>query len=241
MKKTLSEYSLLQGPQPRTSELRRALRIFRECIRGFRALHFVGPCATVFGSARFTEGHPFYQLTRRLGAELASAGFTVMTGGGPGLMEAANRGAKDVNGKSVGCNISLPHEQKPNVYLDKWLEFHYFFVRKLMLAKYSYAFIAMPGGYGTLDEFFEVATLIQTEKLKDFPLVLMGKEYWAPLMGFLESTLKRWQTIDPIDVDRVLVSDSPEEVVRFIVDKGTKNFGLTYGQRLKRRWYLFER
>lgn len=158
----------LQGPQKRSFELRQAVRIFLEIMRGFRNLHFLAPCVTVFGSARFTEEHAYYGLAREIGERLARAGFTVMTGGGPGIMEAANRGAKDAGGYSVGCNIELPQEQKPNAYLDRWVTFRYFFVRKLMLEKYSYAFIALPGGFGTLDEIFETATLIQTHKIKNF-------------------------------------------------------------------------
>src|SRR5262249_14775602 len=146
------EAHFLRGPQKRGFELWRAIKIFFELLRGFRALHFVGPCVTVFGSARFKEDHPQYRAARQVGALLARAGFTVMTGGGPGIMEAANRGAKDVGGKTVGCNIELPQEQKPNPYLDHWVTFRHFYVRKLMLVKYSYAFIAMPGGFGTLDE-----------------------------------------------------------------------------------------
>src|SRR5581483_9542147 len=179
------EARFLQGPQHRTFELGKACRIFYELLRGFRALHFVGPCVTVFGSARFREAHPYYGLAREIGARLARAGFTVMTGGGPGIMEAANRGAKDAGGMSVGCNIELPEEQRPNPYLDRWIAFRHFFVRKLMLVKYSYAFIALPGGFGTLDEIFEVATLVQTRKVKEFPLVLMGVDYWQPLLDFL--------------------------------------------------------
>lgn len=152
----------LRGPQPRGFELRRAMHIFVEILRGFRALHFVGPCVTVFGSARFTEDQTYYQLARKVGACLERAGFTVMTGGGPGIMEAANRGAKEAGGYSVGCNIALAHEQKPNPNLDRWITFRHFSVRKMMLTKYSYAFIAMPGGFGTLDELFQTATLIQT-------------------------------------------------------------------------------
>src|SRR5436305_1002558 len=154
-----SERVFLEGPQPRKWEFWTLLRITWEFIRGFRALHFVGPCVTVFGSARFKEDHPFYALAREAGAALSEAGFTVMTGGGPGIMEAANRGARDVGGPSIGCNIELPFEQKPNPYLDKMLIFDHFFVRKTMLIKYSYAFIVMPGGYGTFDEMFEALTL----------------------------------------------------------------------------------
>ena len=141
----------LAGPQSRLRELLWALRIFVEFIRGFRALHFVGPCVTVFGSARFPEQHRYYDMARRVGAQLARDGFTVMTGGGPGIMEAANRGAKEAGGRSIGCNIELPEEQKPNAYVDRWVTFRHFFVRKVMLVKYSYAFIIMPGGAGTMD------------------------------------------------------------------------------------------
>ena len=157
------------------------LRIFAELVRGFRALHFLGPCITVFGSARFEEGNPHYELAREMGRRIGRMGFTVMTGGGPGVMEAANRGARDVGACSIGCNIALPQEQEPNPYLDRFIEFEYFFVRKLMLVKYSYAFVVLPGGFGTLDEVFEVATLIQTRKIESFPCVLMGLDYWAPL------------------------------------------------------------
>ena len=174
-----------RGLSPGASSWEEALRIFWELMQGFRSLHFVGPCVTVFGSARFQEDHRYYVLARDVGARLSKAGFTVMTGGGPGLMEAANRGAKDAGGYSIGCNIELPEEQQPNPYLDRWVTFRHFFVRKLMLVKYSYAFIALPGGFGTLDEIFEVATLIQTRKIKEFPLVLVGEEFWHPLLDFL--------------------------------------------------------
>ena len=179
------EVLFFQGPQHRGFELGKAFKIFCEMMRGFRTFHFLAPCVTVFGSARFGEGGPHYAQARAVGAGLARAGFTVMTGGGPGLMEAANRGARDVHGYSVGCNIELAREQRPNPYLDRWITFRHFFVRKLMLVKYSYAFIALPGGFGTLDEIFEVATLIQTSKIKQFPLVLMDTEYWRPFMDFL--------------------------------------------------------
>ncbi len=174
------EVRFFQGPQNRGFELGKAASIFLEMLSGFRAFHFLPPCVTVFGSARMSEGHLAYAMSRDIGARLAQAGFAVMTGGGPGLMEAANRGAKEVGGTSVGCNIALSHEQQPNNYLDRWITFRHFFVRKMMLVKYSYAFIAMPGGFGTLDEIFEVATLVQTGKIKQFPIVLMGREFWAP-------------------------------------------------------------
>jgi uncharacterized protein (TIGR00730 family) len=234
------ELRFLQGPQPRGFELARALRIFWELLRGFRALHFVGPCVTVFGSARFKEDHPYYILARQVGAMLARSGFTVMTGGGPGIMEAANRGARDAGGMSVGCNIELPVEQKPNPYLDRWVTFRHFYVRKLMLVKYSYAFIAMPGGFGTLDEIFETATLIQTGKIKDFPVVLMGREYWQPLVDFMQLRLLAEKTIDPIDLERTVVTDDAQQAIDSITDVAMKRFGLTYGRRMKRRWFLWE-
>lgn len=234
------EYRFLEGPRDRGFELWRALRIFFEVIRGLRGLHFVGPCVTVFGSARFPPAHRYYKLARELGAQLGKAGFTVMTGGGPGVMEAANRGARDAGTPSVGCNIKLPLEQEPNPYLDKFIEFRYFFVRKMMLVKYSYAFVAMPGGFGTLDEVFETATLIQTGKIDEFPIVLMGEDYWRPLIKFMEDTMVRAGTIDQRDVNRLLITDSPEEAVEAIAGTAVDRFGLKYRQRPKSRWYLGE-
>ncbi len=234
------EQRFLVGPRARHRELRVAFRVFGEMIRGFRHLHFAGPCATVFGSARFGPTHPYYAMTRELGAELARAGFTVLTGGGPGLMEAANRGAKDVQGRSIGCNIILPAEQRPNVYLDDWVQFRYFFVRKLMLAKYSYAFIAVPGGFGTLDELFEVAVLIQTGKMIDFPIVLLGVDHWRPLLGYLRERLLGSGTIDVIDVDRLVLTDSPQEAAALVRARALSDFGLSY-RRPRPRWWLLER
>jgi len=234
------EIRFLRGPQKRGFELRRTIGIFVEFMRGFRTLHFVGPCVTVFGSARFPDGHPYYVLARELGARLAAAGFTVMTGGGPGIMEATNRGAKDVGGRSVGVNIELPQEQQPNLFLDRFITFRHFFVRKVMLVKYSYAFIALPGGFGTLDEIFEVATLIQTRKVKEFPLVLMGGEFWHPLLDFLCRRLIAERTIDAADYKRILVTDSAEEAVHSVTRIAMSQFGLTYGPRAKRRWFLWE-
>jgi uncharacterized protein (TIGR00730 family) len=237
---TPQEVKFLQGPQPRGFELWRTLKIFRELIYGFRKLHFVGPCVTVFGSARFDEGHRYYGMAREVGRLLARAGFTVMTGGGPGVMEAANRGAKEVGGRSLGCNIVLPREQKPNPYLDPWIDFEHFFVRKLMLVKYSYAFVILPGGFGTLDELFEVLTLIQTGKVQDFPTVLMGRDYWRPLVEQLRVMVEA-NTIDPPDLDRLVVSDDPAEAVASLTGTAMKRFGLTYGPRVRPRWWLGER
>ena len=213
----VDELRLLEGPGPRAAELGRLVRISLELLRGFRALHFVGPCVTVFGSAHSPRGEGYYENARVLGGMLARAGFTVMTGGGPGIMEAANRGAKEVGGRSVGCNIMLPLEQKPNAYLDRWITFRYFFVRKVMLAKYSYAFVAFPGGFGTLDEIFEIATLVQTGKIRDFPLVLMGVSYWMPLMEFLRSRALAEGAIERRDLERLLLTDSPEEAMERIL------------------------
>jgi uncharacterized protein (TIGR00730 family) len=210
-------------------------------IRGFRALHFVGPCVTVFGSARFQAGHPYYEMARSVGGALAKAGFTVMTGGGPGVMEAANRGAREAGGPSVGCNIVLPKEQKPNPYLDRWVEFRHFFVRKLMLAKYSYAFVALPGGFGTLDELFEVVTLAQTGKMREFPIFLMGADYWRPMVDFIRETMEKQGTIERKDVDLLRICDSPSEVADEIRAIGMTQFGLTHGAGPRRRWFLGER
>ncbi len=194
----------------------------------------------MFGSARFSEKDPYYVLGEQLGARLAEAGMTVMTGGGPGLMESANRGARRAGGRSIGCNIELPREQKPNQYLDRMVEFKYFFVRKLMLVKYSYAFVALPGGIGTLDEIFETLVLIQTAKIKQFPLILLGRDFWDPLVRLLRERLLPAGAIDARDVDRIFVTDSVEKVVSRIRDVATRDFGLSYRPRPKPRWYLGE-
>jgi uncharacterized protein (TIGR00730 family) len=239
--RNIEEGLFLEGPRTRSFELFRAVRIFAEFIRGFRKLHFVGPCVTVFGSARFGETHPSYIAARDMGQRLARLGFTVMTGGGPGIMEAANRGAKDAGGYSIGCNIVLPMEQEPNPYLDKFVEFDYFFVRKVMLVKYSYAFVVMPGGFGTLDEVFETAVLIQTGKIRDFPIVLMGTHYWTPLMDFVRNTLVPQGAISPEDVNLLHLTDSPEEAIELIATAAQKRFGFTWKKKPKAAWYLGER
>jgi uncharacterized protein (TIGR00730 family) len=221
----IDERIFLEGPQPRKWELRMLIRIMREFLRGFRVLHFVGPCVTVFGSARFKEDHPYYRLARTVGAKLAEMGWTVMTGGGPGIMEAANRGAREAGGSSIGCNIILPQEQEPNPYLDRWLQFRYFFVRKVMLVKYSYAFVVLPGGIGTMDEMFEAMTLIQTRKMHDFPIVVMGRDYYEPLREFLIS-MAAAKTIDAADLDLLLMTDSVDEAVAHIQKHAVEKFGL---------------
>lgn len=210
------EHDLLKGPRLRRQELWTAIKVFREFIRGFRKLHFIGPCVTVFGSARFSEDHEYYKLARETGAALARAGYAVMTGGGPGIMEAANRGARDENGLSLGCNIELPMEQHPNPYLDRFVDFDYFFVRKVMLVKYSKAFIVMPGGFGTMDEVFETLVLIQTKKIERFPIIVMGKEFWDHMRVFIENALIANATIDAVDMDLVQWTDDPKEAVEMI-------------------------
>jgi uncharacterized protein (TIGR00730 family) len=210
------ERRFLEGPQSRTFELLRALRIFREFVHGFRALHFVGPCVTVFGSARTPESDPQYAAARAIGAGLAELGFTTMTGGGPGIMEAANRGAHEAGGRSIGCNIELPHEQKPNLYVEKWITFKHFYVRKVMLVKYSHAFVALPGGFGTLDEIFETATLIQTGKISSFPLILVGRSYWAPLMDFLRERMLAAGNVNAEDLRLLDLVDTAEDALAIV-------------------------
>jgi hypothetical protein len=216
---------LLEGPHSRWSELRLVLVALRDFITGFRALHFVGPCVTVFGSARTPDTHPAYGLAREMGGGLARLGFTVMTGGGPGIMEAANRGAREAGGRSVGCAIRLPKEQDVNRYMDRFVVCEYFFVRKTLLLKYSYAFVVLPGGLGTLDELFEALTLIQTGKIRNFPVVLMGVEYWAPLRAQLE-VMVRAQTIDARDLDLLLITDDVAAALAHISERTVKPFGL---------------
>ncbi|RYZ83862.1 MAG: TIGR00730 family Rossman fold protein [Proteobacteria bacterium] len=233
------ETEFLEGPSSRWKEIGFLFKVMSEFIYGFRKLHFTGPCVTVFGSARFKEDHPYYILSRRIGQEIAKLGFTVITGGGPGIMEAANRGAKDVGGRSIGCNIILPSEQSPNKYLDKWVDFDFFFVRKTLLSKYSYAFVVMPGGYGTLDEFFEALTLIQTGKFRKFPIVLMGKEYHQDLYRHLQR-LADEKTVDPADLNLFLFTDSIEEAIGHITTYAIEGFGLKKRKKMKTKKFLGE-
>ena len=235
------ELRFLEGPQNRKFELGRLLRISAEFLRGFRRLHFVGPCVTVFGSARFEEDNRWYQLARETSGLLARCGFTVMTGGGPGIMEAANRGAREAGGRSIAATIELPHEQGSNPYLDLEIPFHYFFVRKVMLVKYSYAFIVMPGGFGTMDELWEIATLVQTRKVRNFPIILMGREYWEPMIDFLRERMVSEGTISPDDPDHLILTDDPEEAARIATGTGLSQFGLTYGPQAEPNPLLLER
>ncbi len=234
-----SDIQFLEGPQSRLNELKFTIQTMTDLIQGLRALHFIGPCITVFGSARFKEDHPYYDLTRKAAAAFAKLGFTIITGGGPGLMEAANRGAKDVGGRSVGCNILLPVEQKPNPYLDKWVYMRHFFLRKVLLVKYSFAFVVMPGGYGTMDEYFEALTLIQTRKIKDFPIIIFGKEYHQELIRYIE-VMKNNATISEQDTRLYLVTDDIEEATNLILEKSIKQYGLKPKNKIRPFKWLFE-
>jgi uncharacterized protein (TIGR00730 family) len=232
------ETAFLEGPHSRWKELKFLFQVAGEFFYGMRKLHFTGPCITVFGSARFEETNPYYILSRKMGQEMAMLGFTIITGGGPGIMEAANRGAKDVGGHSIGCNIILPKEQHPNKYLDKWVDFDYFFVRKTLLSKYSYGFVVMPGGYGTLDEFFEALTMIQTGKFQKFPIVLMGTDYHKALYEHFQRLVSE-KTIDQVDLQLFLFTDSVEEAVAHIKKYAIEGFGLKQKKKMK-RWWLFD-
>jgi uncharacterized protein (TIGR00730 family) len=213
-----SEEEFLAGPSSFAEDRERLDRIVKEFDMGFSRLHDLGPAVTVFGSARFNEGSKEYELGRQTGRELANAGFTVMTGGGPGLMEAANRGAHEAGGRSIGCNIILPFEQAPNPYVDDTLNFHYFFTRKVMLVKYSCAFICLPGGFGTMDEIFEAATLIQCRKIGPFPLILLGSDFWERLREFAWN-LRETGAISPEDLGFCRILDSPSEAVSIISER----------------------
>lgn len=230
------QHVYLEGPKSRGYELSFAWKVFKEFIKGFRTLHFVGPCITVFGSARFKEADFFYEKAREFGKRISEMGFTTMTGGGPGIMEAANRGAFENGGTSVGCNILLPFEQKANPYVHTSITFEHFFVRKTMLIKYSYAFIIMPGGFGTMDEFFDTITLIQTKTITQFPIVLFGKTYYKDLMETIESMAKHG-AIDIEDMKLVLLTDDMDEAMAHIHTYITTNYKV---QPRKRSWWLFE-
>ncbi|MBS1764229.1 MAG: TIGR00730 family Rossman fold protein [Bacteroidetes bacterium] len=235
-----SEERFLQEKQSRLQEFLFTLKVMREFIKGFRTLHFVGPCVTVFGSARFSEEHPYYKLGVEAGKSLSKLGLAVMTGGGPGIMEAANRGAKEAGGLSVACNIVLPKEQKPNPYLDKVVEFNHFFVRKVLMFKYSYAFVVLPGGVGTTDEMFEALTLIQTKKVRDFPVVLMGKDFWKPVIDLLDK-FDSEKTALRSELDSLLVTDSVQEMTEFVRLKAVKRFKLAKELHMKRSMLLLEK
>lgn len=222
---TTEEVRLLAGPRTRLHNLATLFRVGRDLLRGFRALHFAGPCVTIFGSARTEPGTEYYNLAKRMGAECARLGFTVVTGGGPGIMQAANQGAIEAGGRSIGINIELPFEQVINPYVHKSITMRYFFTRKVILVKYSYGFVVMPGGAGTLDELFETMTLIQTGKLKGFPIVLMGKDYWQPLMDFVYRMADAGM-ISPDDPELIFFTDDVEDAVSHLKRHAVRQFGL---------------
>jgi len=196
---------------------RRVDRIHKEIDAAFDALRDVQEGVSIFGSARIAADHPWYELTRETAACLAKHGYTVITGGGPGLMEAANRGAVDAGGESIGLNIELPHEQEPNRYLTRSLQFHYFFARKLMFVRYARAFVIMPGGFGTLDELFEALTLIQTERIQHFPVILVGSDFWSPLLEWIDRSLEDHGLVSPGDKELLVVCDEPMQVCEHVI------------------------
>lgn len=219
---------LLQTPCPPSSDFTtqdpwRILRIQGEIVEGFDALSKIGPAATIFGSARFSADNPYYQDTINIAQHLSTAGMTVISGGGPGIMEAANQGAFQIRGTSVGCSIQLPHEQAPNPYQTIALKFRYFFVRKLMFIKYSVAFVIMPGGFGTMDELFEALTLVQTDKIDHFPIVLYGSSYWKGLLAWMEEQMLPAGSIDPEDLKLLQLVDDPSEAARIIIDNSREH------------------
>ena len=217
--------SLLSGPSSRLHDLSTIFRVAKDLLMGFRALHFAGPCVTIFGSARTKPGSHYYEMARQMGAACARLGFTVITGGGPGIMQAGNQGAFEAGGRSLGVNIELPFEQMLNPYVQRSVTMRYFFTRKVVLVKYSYAFIVMPGGAGTLDEMFETMTLIQTGKLKIFPIVLMGRDYWQPLMDFVYRMADEG-TISPDDPELIFFTDDVEEAAAHLQRHAVRQFGL---------------
>lgn len=232
----LEEY--LEGPKSRGTEFKFAWSVFTQMIRAIRKLHFIGPCITVFGSARFKEGHKYYKVATEFGKRIAEMGFTTMTGGGPGIMEAANKGAFENGGYSVGCNIQLPFEQTGNPYTHKSFTFRHFFVRKTLLIKYSYAFIIMPGGFGTMDELFETLTLVQTKTIIQFPIVLYSTEYYQPLMDYMHF-LASEGTISEADLKLVILTDDVNKAMEHIRSYIKGNY--TIKKRPKPFWAFFEK
>jgi uncharacterized protein (TIGR00730 family) len=198
------------------SDTWRVFRIMAELVEGFEALNTIGPAVTIFGSARLAPGSPYYEKCLKVAETLAKDGFAVISGGGPGIMEAANKGAQNGNGVSVGLNIELPMEQRSNPYQQVRVDFRYFFIRKLMFVKYAVGYVIFPGGFGTMDELFEALTLIQTKKIRSFPVVLVGKEYWRGLIDWMKQSALTMGNIDPEDIDLMHIVDEPEEVSAII-------------------------
>jgi len=217
--------TLLSGPTSRLRNLMTLLRVGKDFLRAFRALHFAGPCVTIFGSARVQPGTRYYEMAREMGAACSRLGFTVLTGGGPGIMQAGNQGAYEIGGHSIGVNIELPFEQELNPYVHRSVTMRYFFTRKVVLVKYSYAFVVMPGGAGTMDEMFETMTLIQTGKLKIFPIILMGKDYWQPLMDFVHKMAGEGM-ISPDDPELIFFTDDVAAAAAHLQRHAVRQFGL---------------
>ena len=232
------ERAFLDGPRSRFEELWFTIKVQYQFIRAFRKLHFIGPCVTVFGSARFNSDNVYYKQAEEVGKALSEMGFAVMTGGGPGIMEAANKGADLNNGYSIGCNIILPHEQEPNPYLHKWINIPYFFVRKFLLLKYSFAFVVLPGGIGTLDELFEAVTLIQTKMIHNFPVVIFGKEFHKELYHHIKIMADN-ESISKEDMDLMFLTDSVEEMKAHLKEHAVKRFGLIK-KPMRTRWWFGE-
>ncbi len=232
------ESLFVRGPLSRFKELLFSFKVQYSFIKAFRKMHFVGPCVTVFGSARFTEETEHYKNAVRIGEALSKLGLTIMTGGGPGIMEAANKGAYQAGGYSVGCNIILPFEQKPNPYLHKWVDIPYFFLRKVILIKYSYAFVVMPGGIGTLDELFEALTLIQTKIIQNFPVVIFDSEYHKELCQHIQVMAEN-ESIGQEDMKLLFVTDSVSDLVIHIETHAIKKFGLIE-KRYRPKWWFAE-
>lgn len=231
-----SESKFVREPQSRWRNLLFTFKVQYHFIKAFRKMQFVGPCVTIFGSARFGPETTHYKNAEKVGAAMAKLGFTVMTGGGPGIMEAANKGAYEAGGYSVGCNIVLPMEQNPNHFLNKWIYIPYFFVRKVILVKYSYAFVVMPGGMGTLDELFEALTLIQTKTISGFPVVIFDKEYHKELCKHIDLMAKN-ETISLSDLELLFVTDSVEELVDYIDKNSIKKFNLIQKKQTPKWWF----
>jgi len=233
-----SKYQFLDGPNSRGSELRFSLKVMIQLLKGFRSLHFIGPAITVFGSARTEEDHNYYKIAYDIGKKIADLGFTTMTGGGPGIMEAANRGAFENNGKSIGCSIKLPKEQSENKFMHKSVIFDHFFVRKVLLLKYSYAFIVLPGGFGTIDELFETLTLIQTGIINDFPVVVFGDKYYSKIKEMINKMIDE-KTISAKDNKLVLFTDDIEEGFRHITKYISSNYKIN-NKKTTPFWWLGE-
>jgi uncharacterized protein (TIGR00730 family) len=234
-----SESLFVREPLSRFKNLVFTFKVQYNFIKAFRKMHFIGPCVTVFGSARFGPETNHYQDAVKIGAALANLGFTVMTGGGPGIMEAANKGAYEAGGYSVGCNIVLPIEQKPNPYLHKWIYIPYFFVRKVILIKYSYGFVVMPGGLGTLDELFEALTLIQNKIINSFPVVIYDSLYHKELSHHIQ-IMSDNESISPEDMKLLFITDSVEDLISHIKKHSIKKFGLKK-EPYKSKWWFVER